>query len=57
MKKNLKGKHFDSVEAVKTTSQRVLDDIKVEELQKCFEQWERRLDNGINSNGEYFEDD
>ena len=55
MKKNLKGKHFDSVEAVKIASQRVLDDIKVEELQKYFEQRERRLDKCINSNGEYFD--
>ena len=57
MKKNRKGKRFDSVEAVKTASQRVLDDIKVEEFQKCFEQWERRFDKSINSNGEYFEGD
>ena len=51
MKKNLKGKRFDSVEAVKTASQWVLDDIKVEEFQKCFEQWEGRLDKCINSDG------
>lgn len=43
MKKNLKGKCFDDVEAVKTASQRGLDDIKVEELQRCFKQEEKEL--------------
>lgn len=57
MKKNLKGKRLDDVEAVKTASQRVLDNIKVEEFQRCFKQWEKRLDKCIESNGEYFEDD
>lgn len=57
MKKNLKGKRFDDVEAVKTASQRALDDIKVEEFQRCFKQWEKRLDKCIAANGEYFEGD
>ncbi|XP_063242149.1 fatty acyl-CoA reductase wat-like isoform X2 [Bacillus rossius redtenbacheri] len=44
MNKNLKGKRFDEVEAVKTASIRALENIKVEECQKCFKQWEKRLE-------------
>jgi len=45
------------VEEVKTASQRALDNIKLEEFQACFQQWEKRLDKCIACNGEYFEGD
>lgn len=57
MKKMLKGKRYDDVEAVKTASQRALDNITREEFQTCFQQWEKRLDKCIACNGEYFEGD
>jgi len=31
--------------------------IKLEQFQRCFTQWEKRLDKCIASNGEYFEGD
>ena len=32
-------------------------DIKINELKNCFEQWKKRLNKCIASNGEYFEGD
>jgi len=57
MKKTLKGKRFTTVEEVKTTSQEALHNIKLQQFQRCFTQWEKRLDKCIASNGEYFEGD
>jgi len=55
--KTLKGKRFDNVEEVKTASQEALNNIKLQQFQRCFTQWEKRLDKCIASNGEYFEGD
>ncbi|XP_023224214.1 drebrin-like protein [Centruroides sculpturatus] len=54
MKKNLKGKRFDDVEAVKTALLRALDDIKVEEFQRCFKHWGKRFHKCIAFNGDRF---
>ena len=56
MKKTLKGNRFATVEEVKTASQEALN-IKLQHFQRCFTQWEKRLDKCIASNGEYFEGD
>ena len=56
-KKTLKGKSFATVEEVKTASQEALNNIKLQHFQRCFTQWEERLDKRIASNGEYFEGD
>jgi len=56
-KKTLKGKRFATVEEVKTASQEALNSIKLQQFQKCFTQWEIRLDKCTASNGEYFEGD
>jgi len=55
MKKTLKGKRLATVEEVKTASQKALN-IKLQQFQRCFTQWER-LDKCIASNEEYFEED
>jgi len=57
MKKTLKRKRFATVEQVKTASQEALNNIKLQQFQRCFTQWEKRLGNCIASNGEYFEGD
>jgi len=57
MKKTLKGKGFATVEEVKTASQEALNNIMLQQFQRCFTQWEKRLDNCIASNGGYFEGD
>jgi hypothetical protein len=56
-KKTLKGKRFTTVEEVKTASQEALNNIKLQQFQRCFTQWDERLDKCIASNGEYFEGD
>jgi hypothetical protein len=53
----LKGKRFSTVEEVKTVSQEALNNIMLQQFQRCFTQWEKRLDKCITSNGEYFEGD
>jgi transposase len=55
MKKILKRKRFATVEEVKIASQEALNNIKLQQFQRFFTQWEKRLDKGIASNGEYFE--
>jgi len=57
MKKTLKGKRFATAEEVKTASQEALNNIKLQQFQRCFTQWEKRSDKCIASNGEYFEGD
>jgi len=57
MKKTLKGKRFATVEEVKTALQEALNNIKLQQFQRCFIQWEKRLDKCTVSNGEYFEGD
>jgi len=57
MKKTLKGKRFANVEEVKTASQEALNNIKLQQFQRCFTQWEKRLNKCIASSGEYFEGD
>ena len=56
MKKTLKGQRFATVE-VKTALQEALNNIKLQQFQRCFTRWEKRLDKCIASNGEYFEGD
>ena len=55
MKKKLKGKRFATVEEVKTASQEAFNNINLQQFQRCFTHWEKRLDKCIASNGEYFE--
>jgi len=43
MKKTLKGKRFATVEEVKTASQEALNNIKLQQFQRCFTQWEKIL--------------
>lgn len=57
MKKYLKAKCFDDVEVVKTTPQRELNDMKVEEFQGCFKQLEKKLNKCIASTEDCFESD
>jgi len=57
MRKTLKGKRFATVEEVNTASQKALNNIKLQQFQRCFTQWEKRLDKCIASNGEHFEGD
>jgi len=57
MKRDLKGKHFQNVEEVREKTTETLKAITLQEFQNCFEQWKKRWDNCIDSQGEYFEGD
>ena len=57
MKKTLKGKRFATVEEVKTVSQEAQNNMKLQQYQRCLTLCEKKLDNFIASNGEYFEGD
>ena len=57
MKKDLKGKRFRNMEEVREKTTETLKAITLQEFQNCFEQWKKRWDNCIDSQGEYFEGD
>ena len=57
MKRDIKGQCFDDVEAVKKKTRQELSAITTDEFEKCFQEWDRRLDKCIKCNGEYFEGD
>lgn len=57
MKRDMKGQRFDDVEAVKKKTRQELSAITTDEFEKCFQEWNRRLDKCIKCNGEYFEGD
>jgi hypothetical protein len=56
MKQELKGSFADVAE-VQQESLAAFDSIPVEDFRKCFQQWQRRWDRCIQSQGEYFEGD
>ena len=57
MKRDLKGKRFQNVEKVREKKTEALKAITLQEFHNCFEQWKKRWDKCIDSQGEYFEGD
>ena len=57
MKKDFKGKCFANVEEVRQKTAEAAESIKIDEFKNWFEQWKKRLDRCIASDGEYFEGD
>ena len=57
MKCQMKGKDFADVNEVKKKTLEVLNNISTEEIQKCFQQWEKRWYKSIELKGEHFEGD
>jgi len=43
MKNTLKGKRFATMEEVKTASQEALNNIKLQQFQRCFTQWGKKI--------------
>lgn len=56
LKRELKGKHWESVENIHKHVTRILKDIPVEEFQHAFQAWQTRLRKCIDAGGEYFEE-
>ena len=57
LKRPMKERRFVTIEEIKTESLRELKDIPKSAYQKCFEDWEKRCDKCIISEGDYFEGD
>jgi hypothetical protein len=57
IKSMLKGTHFVSVEEVKAKMTELLNRVTENSLHHCFEQWQRRTQLCLNSQGDYFEGD
>jgi len=55
LKSELKGTHFESVEAVKTKSTEVLKALQEKDFQRCFNRWKVRMECSIKREGEYVE--
>ncbi|KQS44477.1 uncharacterized protein Dere_GG26354 [Drosophila erecta] len=56
LKRELKGKHWESVENIQARVTRFLKGISVEEFQGAFKAWHTRLRNCIDAGGDYFEE-
>ena len=57
MKRDLKGMSFQNVEEVRPKTTEALKAITLQEFQNCFEQWKKRWNKCIDSQGEYVEGD
>jgi hypothetical protein len=55
MKSKLKGRRFQDVTEIQEQLLNVLNAIPKSQFQRCFQQWQKRWTNCINSEGEYFE--
>ena len=53
----LKGRHFLSIEEIEAELQQVLNMLKPEDFNECFQKWQNRWDRCIQAQGEYFEGD
>ena len=53
----LRGAAFGDVTTIKSETTSLLKGLREEEFQGCFQQWKRRCEKCIVSNGEYFEED
>lgn len=57
VKSTLKGTHFQSVEKVKAKMADLLKKVTPNDLQHCFEQWKTCMQQCIDREGEYVEED
>ena len=57
LKKHLRGRHFQSSEAVVKAAEAVLKDLSKNGFQHVLADWQKRWDKYIASNGDYFEKD
>jgi len=55
MKSKLKGRRFDTIEAIQAETQKVLDTLTEKDFQEAFQKWRRRWDRCLHAGGNYFE--
>jgi hypothetical protein len=54
MKLQLKSRRFDKVEEIQLELQNVLGTLREQDFQHAFQQWQRRWDRCVASQGDYF---
>ena len=57
LKFSLKGHRFDSIEDIQANKERVLNTLKKENFQECFQKWKHCWNRCVQSQGDYFEGD
>lgn len=57
LKFSLKGHRFDSIEDIQANTEKVLNTLKKEHFQECFQKWKHRWNRCVQSEGDYFEGD
>ncbi|KAG5347613.1 MOS1T transposase, partial [Acromyrmex charruanus] len=57
LKRPMKGRRYATIEEIKTASKEELNKITKNDFLKCFEDWKKRWDKCIISDGDYFEGD
>ncbi|GFX98368.1 putative transposase [Trichonephila clavipes] len=57
LKNHLKGHHFGTLENIKTAVTDQLQAIPISEFHQCYEEWKKRLQRCVASEGSYFEGD
>ena len=57
LKKCLKGRHFGTLQNIQKTVTDLLKSIPASEFQHCYEEWEKRFQRCVASQGNYFEGD
>jgi hypothetical protein len=50
----MKGRHFDTIQAIEAESQAVLNTFTERDFQDAFEKWQKRWERGIRAEGNYF---
>ncbi|KZC08510.1 hypothetical protein WN55_10828 [Dufourea novaeangliae] len=53
----MRGRRFDTIEEIKTESKKVLKAIPEKDYSDCFEDWKKRWEKCVLSDGDYFEGD
>jgi hypothetical protein len=57
LKNIMRGEHFVDVDSIKRKTTKLQKELTKEDMQHCFQEWEKRWTNCILSEGDYFEGD
>ena len=57
LKFSLKGYRYDSIEDIQANMERVLNTLRKENFQECFQKWKHRWSRCVQTQGDYFEED
>ena len=53
----IKGKRFESIQDIETTTTTQLKTLMKEDFQNCFRKWQERWDRCVRNEGEYYDGD